>query len=388
MNFVSGGGSVLDLDLTARTWQQLGHTVEFITVFPAQNDFPSNLPYKIHEEPTGSPHFLPIQYGIFRILKKYAPQTDIFYIECHGFLYGAGLYRRLGGSVPVVAFFNRELTAWPEDISTFFYEDRPHPQQRLFDRLKKKLRWYAEHFVGTPVANGMDLLTYTNPILKKEYEDFGLHPDHSVITGDPFDFETMMQENNMTENSYRDRNKHQGPFVLFYSSRMAPGKGFDLLITAFSKVKNKDNFRLILGGNGPEEENVRKKVRELGLDTYVELPGWVSKEELFASLKKVDMFIQPRWRRDMTSTSLLFAMAFGLPCILPGGGGLEWVAKESAVYFQDNDPEDLARKIEALGDNRDLRATLSANCYRRLQADEMYYKKTLPLLAKKMEALI
>lgn len=385
LNFITGGGSVLDLDLTARTFQKLGHEVKFVTVFSSYNNFPSDLPYFIHAEQIVGTRQLKIQWGIFNILRKYEQQADIFYIEAHALLYGAGLYRRLGGQKPIVAFFNRELVAWPEDRSTFFSNQISDTR---YKRLRRLLRWYFEKYFGMPVANGIDLITFTNPFLQKGYSNFGMKRKSNMITGDPFDFEKIMNENNITPMSYRQRNKIKGPIKLFYSSRMAPGKGFDLLITAFSKVKNKKNFRLIIGGSGPEENKVRELIKKLRLENFIELPGWVSREALFQSLKTVDIFIQPRWRTDMTSTSLLFAMAFGLPSILPAGGGLQWVADQSGYYFNDGDPDDLARSIETLGSQYNKRAMLSAACYERLSNPEINYKVVLPKLLLQMQNLL
>ncbi|MDD5431281.1 MAG: glycosyltransferase family 4 protein, partial [Candidatus Pacebacteria bacterium] len=181
------------------------------------------------------------------------------------------------------------------------------------------------------------------------------------------------------------RVKDSGKVTLFYSSRMAPGKGFDLLVAAFSEIKNKENFRLILGGTGPEEEQVRKMVRDLKIEKYIEFPGWVQKEKVYEYYKQADIFVQPHWRTDNTSISLSYAMAFGLPSILPGGGGLEWVAKKSALYFKDLDYRDLARKIEELGSKPELRKELSANCYARINEDEMNAEKQMARLCREME---
>ena len=170
-------------------------------------------------------------------------------------------------------------------------------------------------------------ILFTSSFYKKAYQDFGLKPaGKSWIFCDPYDYLATLTENNITEDFYQKHIKKTGHIMLFYSSRMSPGKGFDLLILAFSKVKNKDNFKLILGGTGPEEHLVKKMVHDLGLDPYVEFPGWVSRQDLHNALKKADIFIQARWRQDMTSLSLTEAMVFGLPSILPKGGGLEFVA--------------------------------------------------------------
>src|SRR3989344_7244997 len=109
LNFVTSGASVTELDLTIRTLIKLGNEVATVTFFSYQNNIPDLLPYSVIEENVTSRRLLGIQKGIFQLLKKYESQADFFHIEGHLFLYGAGLYRLLGGKVPIAAFFNREL---------------------------------------------------------------------------------------------------------------------------------------------------------------------------------------------------------------------------------------------------------------------------------------
>jgi len=385
LNFLTAGGSILEFDLMYRTLLKWGYDIKVVTVFSYANKMPEPLPYKVVEENIMSRRLLGIQKGIFKILKKYENDADVFHIDGHLALYGAGLYRWLGGRVPVAAFFNRELICWPENVSKLLEQK----QDNLFVTLKKKARWWTEHSVGMPLASQIDFMSFTNPVLQRRYEAFGLRTDGKVvIVGDPFDYRTLMRENGITEDSYRRRNKRAGVLKIFYSGRMAPGKGFDLLVTAFSLIKNKEKFELILGGDGPERALLQGKVKELGIAEYVSFPGWVEKQQVFDFYKQADIFVQARWRTEMTSITLLEAMSFGIPSILPGGGGLEWDAQGAALYFKDEDCADLARKIEQLGSDYDLRNELSRQCYVRLGEDEMNYEKKIRELATGLEYII
>ena len=101
------------------------------------------LPYEVIEEQIKSGKQLDILYGILRILRKYADQADVFHVD--GFmLYGAGLYRWLGGRVPVFVFFNRELTVWPDEVSSSFRNLSP---RSFWHNFKKRVRWYIERYV-------------------------------------------------------------------------------------------------------------------------------------------------------------------------------------------------------------------------------------------------
>ena len=385
INFQNIGGSLIEYDLMIRTLMRLGHQVTVVTAFSDLNAGTDNLPYKIIEENVNRPRrLLKIQKNIFQILRKYSDQADFFHIDGQVFLYGAGLYRRLGGRVPVSAYFNRELVCWPDGEANFIFQN-----SNIFIKIKKTLRFYIEKYIGTPAANGIDLMLFTNPYLRKSYENFGLRPrtDGVLIFGDPVDHSKNMEEYGVTENSYLKRNKKSGPLRVFYSSRMVPGKGFELLITAFSKINNKRNFKLILGGSGPEEQSLRKMINDLGIGPYVEIVGGWSREFFFRLLNSADIFIQPRWRTDLTSMSLINAMGFGVPGIVPKGGGLEWDIQEGALCFADGNAEDLAQKIEQLGNDYELRAQLSRACYARLAEDEMDHKKQISRWSDKMKEI-
>lgn len=371
LNFRTAGGSIDEFDLMMSTLVEMGHDVTAVTTFSTTNIIPHKLPYKLIEEQIENRGMLGIQKGIYRILKKHENDTDLFHVDGHNFLYGAGAYRAWGGKVPVTAFFNREMIVWGQQTpDTTWRENESFPR-----KIKRSLRFAFERNLLMPLARHIDVPFFTNPTLRKFYEQSGLVTNkHSFIFGDPYDFHETMQTYGITEDSYRQRNKDKGPYTIFYSARHVDGKGFDLLIRAFALVKDKAQFHLILGGDGLLLGYHKKLATELGVDSFIEFPGWVERERIMQYFKEADIFIQPRWRHELTSMTVLFAMAFGLPQILPGGGGLEWDAKGGALYFKDNDPADLAQKIEQLGNDRELRATLSMKGYERLKEPEMDYR--------------
>ncbi|KKT20737.1 MAG: Glycosyl transferase group 1 [Candidatus Giovannonibacteria bacterium GW2011_GWC2_43_8] len=381
LNFKTAGGSIEELDLLMQTLQNLGNDVKTVTAFSANNVIPEKRPYEVIEEQITSPRLLGIAWQLYKILKKYEKMADIFHIDGHIFLYGAGLYKLLGGRVSVAAYFNYYLMCWEDTAISL----TPLPKENIFIRAKKKIRWLIEKYIGMPLANRIDLFAFVSPNLKAVYEDFGLRRDPGTfVIGDLIDFQKIMRENGISEDFYLKRNKRAGPFLLFYSSRMIRGKGFDLLLHGFARVKNKENFKMVLTGTGPEAETLKKMAKDLGIEKYVEFPGWVSWERLLQYNKEADIYIQTGWKPEGTSISQLYAMAFGVPSILPGGGGLEWQARDTAIYVRNGDHDGLARAIEKLAGDYGLRATLSRNCYKRIREDSMDYRKQIPIWNEKL----
>lgn len=384
LNFLKSGGSIEEFDLMMRTLQKLGNEVVCITTFVDQNITPEPLPYAMIEEDIPYRGLLALQKGIYHILKKYEHDAAFFHVDGHLFLYGAGLYRKLGGKVPVSAFFNRELAFFPEDRSTLLTHKKASPLKLL----KKKIRNTIERTLGMFLARSLDLRSFISPMYMRMYEKAGLTDNGThFVLGDPIDFPKLMRENEITSDSYRKRMNRTGPIMLFFSSRMAAGKGFDLILAGFARVKNKEHFRLVLGGSGPEEEKIHQMAKDLGIEQYVEFPGWMERPQLFEFYKKADVFIQVGWRPEGTSISLLYAMAFGLPSIVPGNSGLAWQAGGSALTVANGDHEGLARQIEKLGSDEALRAELSRQCYERLADEQMDHNKVIAKWLGKMEEI-
>jgi len=387
LKFHNVGGSCEEYDLIIKGLQAKGNKVTAVSVFSQYNDITDPLDYDYIEEKNIKRDQIGIQNAIYKILKKYEGQADAYHVDGHFFLYGAGLYRRLGGVTPVFAYFNREQISWPENVSALFYKETK--KKSLLKRIKKNIRYYLEKTIGTWIASGIDYAWFTNPFLQQEYAKFGFRKGKPFkLIGDPIEYDKSLRKYNIGEDFYQSHIVKGGRVKLFFSSRMIAGKGFDLLLTAFSKIKNKDNFKLILGGTGPEENLVRQMIKDLKLEQYVTLPGWMTKEELHRQLMEADIFVQARWRQDMSSMSLTEAMIFGLPSIVPSGGGIAWVGGESSLTFDPDDPDDLARKIEQLGSNPELRSLKSKNVYKRMHENTADYKKSIPIIEKIIKEVV
>lgn len=382
LNFESSGGSVEEFDLMMRTLLEMGHEVTAVTAFSEGNKGHEGVPYRVMEEYVSGRGLIGIQIGAYKLLKKYESRADVLHIDGHNFLYGAGFYRRFGGKRPISAFFNRELGSFPEDESVLLNLVR----HSILKRLKRMVRWLFERTLGMWLASAIDVQEFITPMYEQMYRDFGLRGKTSMILGDPTDFKKIRADNNILPGEYSDRLKRDGKLKIFFSSRMAPGKGFDLLLAGFARITDKSRFELVLGGDGPEEKAIKSLTTSLGLDSYVRFTGWMTREMLYSEFKSADIFVQVGWRKEGASMTLLYAMAFGLPSILPMGSGMAWQAGGSALEVQNGDHEGLARAIERLAAEPDLRAELSAKAERRLSDDQMDHRKVIARWVSLMEA--
>lgn len=79
-------------------------------------------------------------------------------------------------------------------------------------------------------------------------------------------------------------------------NRLDPRKRVDLLIKAFKQIYDKfDDAVLVIGGVGPEDENLRALANQLDIQDRVKFVGYIKEEELWDYLASCDVFVHPNW---------------------------------------------------------------------------------------------
>lgn len=369
-DYETGGGSTPELVLKIRAMRELGHDVKAVTLFPGINRGGLPQAFPVIEERINTSGQLAIQFGVHRILQRYEHAADAFHVDGSVFLYGAGYYRLRGGKVPVVAHFNRELSSFAPSRTP----PNPFSFLRMFRALRRCARYASEKIVGSYVANHIDRFTFTSPLLRDLYMRFGLREDRSIIIRDFIDAEQTLGYRRPSVPPPR-------PFTIVSSGRMIWEKGFDLILKAVARLQHRNEVRVMLSGDGPEADALKKLAADLGIAHLVQFPGWVVKEKLFEFLRAAHLFILPRWRPELASMLVFEAMGVGVPVLLPGRGTLAWSAGDAAMTFEDQNVADLAEKIELLRRDDALRNKLIEHGFARVR--ELDYREP----AKKLDEI-
>ena len=380
LNFETAGGAVYDLHLKARGLAEREHNVTVVTAFSYANKISIPLPYRVREEFVVSRGLIGIQRGVFRILKKYGKEADVFYVDGHMFLYGAGLYRFRSGSKPVLAFFNVKLNSWvPKKTVTAL--------GWILEHAKQNIRKLIERIFGVPLANRIDSFAFNAPTVEALYHRFGIaNKKPCVILPDYVDAAAIMQDVGWTPKTLADHHRLKKPVTFFSGGRMIPEKGFDLLLRAFARIPNKEQYRLIITGGGPVEKDLHALSHELGLDGLVSFPGWVKKSEVSSFMRQAHVFILPRWILEYASAVVSEAMAHGIPCIVTAGGGVEWLTKGGALTFPENDVTALAGRMQELAENDALRIRFAKANLKK--AEDLSYQKLTLLLERSLSEIV
>jgi len=134
-------------------------------------------------------------------------------------------------------------------------------------------------------------------------------------------------------------------------------KGFDLLITAFSKVIQKDkDLRLYIIGEGPERSSLQKIIDNYRLEKTVRLVGHVPNDDLASWYSAADVFCLTSSREGWANV-LMESLACGTPVVATNVyGAPEIVTNSNVGILVERSIESVAKGlVDALGKNWDSR---------------------------------
>lgn len=138
--------------------------------------------------------------------------------------------------------------------------------------------------------------------------------------------------------------------------RLVEKKGFEILIEAcYHLVRSGKKFHCSIIGTGILENNLRKKIKQLGLQNFVNILGATPREEMLQRIQDASIFVVPSiisndGDRDGLPTTLLEAMAIGTPCISTDVTGIPEVIHDgvTGVIVPSKNPLKLAEAIDNL----------------------------------------
>lgn len=131
-----------------------------------------------------------------------------------------------------------------------------------------------------------------------------------------------------------------GPPVVLGVGRLAPQKDFATLIEAFRLVLAERPCRLLILGEGPFRQDLEDRVRSLGLEDAVSMPGW--SDNPYAFMARAALFVLSS-RHEGFPGVLVEALACGCPSISTDcPAGPAEILEDPDLLAPVGDPEALA----------------------------------------------
>jgi UDP-glucose:(heptosyl)LPS alpha-1,3-glucosyltransferase len=150
--------------------------------------------------------------------------------------------------------------------------------------------------------------------------------------------------------------------VLFILSTELPRKGVYELIQAFALLKTKHNLKLFIAGEGRPHgpQKYIELAKKLGIHERVIFAGHVTDLNRYYNLG--DIFVFPT-KYEGFGIPILEAMAVGLPVITSrtGAGELITDGVDGVMLNDQNNPNEIAEKIQMLLNDKSLRERIGIN---------------------------
>lgn len=165
------------------------------------------------------------------------------------------------------------------------------------------------------------------------------------------------------------RPRAAGILRLLFLGRLGIRKGIYDLIEAMRTLRERGlETHLECGGDG-EVEQVKETVRKVGLESSVNVLGWITGSNKTQLLEEADVYILPSYNEGLP-IAILEAMAYGLPVITTPVGGIPEAIEDGVEGFlvPPGSIADLADRIGRLAHDRELRERMGWAARQRAQA--------------------
>lgn len=222
----------------------------------------------------------------------------------------------------------------------------------------------------------IDFFLAPSEFMKNKFIEFGYNKNKIKILRNVLNLKDYQPEFNKSN-------------FFLYSGRLSEEKGLMNLIEAINILKKEDklnNHILCIMGEGPQEIELKEKVKNLNLGEEIVFLGFKKRwsKEWMRYNKKAKLNILPSLWFDNSPVTISEAMAFGtIPLVSDRGGTSEMIEIEkSGLVFKATSIKDLADKIFlVIAEKIDLKK-MQREAVKRVQeinGEEKYYRKLISI---------
>ncbi len=213
---------------------------------------------------------------------------------------------------------------------------------------------YTEHSSGFGLKsfNKMQIILFKKVIKGSSYniavsdslkQDMMYYLDECKINIIP----NMVNDDFFKVNKEHSKNRK---FTFFSLGLLNKEKKFDIVIKAFSKIKNLA-VRLLIGGEGPEKENLIRLAEDLGVISKIDFLGKLDREEVQKYMELCDVFVLAS-KKETFGVVLIEALAKGKPVLSTKSGGPQSIVdKNNGKLVEINDVDGLSKEMKYFIEN-------------------------------------
>ncbi|MGM0417371.1 MAG: glycosyltransferase [Thermodesulfobacteriota bacterium] len=309
---------------------------------------------------------------VFKEIKKFKP--DIIHVHHPFWLGSLGLWIGRRSGIPVVYTYHTRLEHYAHYVPVpglIFKNIISHSMIKRFCNKCSGVivpTYSAEEYLRI-IGVKTDLLVQPTGI---EYEKFK-NPDKTGL-------QKLRKKFNINSET-----------VLVTASRISEEKNIEFIIHGAAKLKKETDapFKLLIIGDGPDMEKIKKLINELDLSSQIILTGGVAPEKMNLYYNLGDIFVFAS-KSETQGLVILEAMSAGLPVVAVRSSGIDDIVKNNVNGFKT--PENYEKWcgcIKEMIEYENLRSKLSSGALKCAKNyDTKYFAENIKefygfLLAKK-----
>lgn len=177
--------------------------------------------------------------------------------------------------------------------------------------------------------------------------------------------------------------KKKNSFMVFYHGNLSEQNGMDILIKSVSIAKERiPSIRLQIIGKQRIGDGLAELIKEMNLANYVKLGNSMPHDEIPKVISHADIGVDPKrdgvYSGETLSVKVMEYMAMGIPVIVSRTKASKMYFDEDMVmFFEPEDPRDLARCLIELCNNHEKRKELIRNAGRFNKKHNWQHYKTI-----------
>ncbi|VVB79870.1 Glycosyltransferase Gtf1 [uncultured archaeon] len=250
---------------------------------------------------------------------------------------------------------------------TFFTDKQYLKNARMDYKIVEKAGWRYARLL----YDSCNLITAPSESTKRELLHHKFTSPIEVISNG---IDSRMFSNKEKE-KVREKYLEQDKNLLLFVGRIAHGKNIPYLLDCFKLIlKKSPKTKLLIIGNGPQFEELEKRVIKLKLEKKVILAGRIEHEKFVKSsiLGACDLFVTASTTENQPMT-MLEAQINALPCVGIAKRGVKDLIKNdyNGYLIKNNDKENFAKKVVCLLKNNSLKEKFRENTLEEVKKHEL-----------------
>ncbi len=265
------------------------------------------------------------------------------------------------------------------------YEDYTHYIGKLgvFDPIAKM----AVRKISINFCNSADKVIVPTDKVKDLLWSYNVKQDISIIpTGIELNrFSKYNYSSNIVQNLRAKLGIGEGDKVLLYIGRISKEKNIEeILIAIKSYLKEKEDVKFVLIGDGPERSILEERTKELGIDNQTIFAGERPWNEIGMYYQIGDVFVSGS-QSETQGLTYIEALASGLPVVAKADKCLDGVLEDNINGYSFNNQEDFIKFLDSILYNPLKKERLSLGAIKSMRRFSVqYFAYTIEKLYEKM----